>query len=171
MAAHARGPVSVVHWLAGWLTGWLGNEAGHGVAFSVKWPRCWAHHVNACVATALLLRACAGPYKVNGVPLRRLNQAYVIATSTKVNLEGVEVPAHIDDAYFARKAESSASAEARFMAQGAAKGARVSAQRKTDQKAVDAALLQKIQAEPFLRAYLNAKFSLTKGTRPHELKF
>lgn len=27
-----------------------------------------------------------GPYKVNGVPLRRVNQAYVIATSTKVQL-------------------------------------------------------------------------------------
>merc|ERR1712170_128103 len=28
-----------------------------------------------------------GPYKINGVPLRRMNQAYVAATSTKV--EGV----------------------------------------------------------------------------------
>ena len=27
-----------------------------------------------------------GPYKVNGVPLRRVNQAYVIATSTTVDL-------------------------------------------------------------------------------------
>ncbi len=27
-----------------------------------------------------------GPFKVNGVPLRRVNQAYVIATSTKVSL-------------------------------------------------------------------------------------
>merc|ERR1712167_524818 len=32
-----------------------------------------------------------GPYKVNGVPLRRLNQAYVIATSTKVDVSDVNV--------------------------------------------------------------------------------
>lgn len=32
-----------------------------------------------------------GPFKVNGVPLRRVNQAYVIATSTKVDLTEVKV--------------------------------------------------------------------------------
>jgi len=32
-----------------------------------------------------------GPYKVNGVPLRRVNQAYVIATSTKVELDSFKV--------------------------------------------------------------------------------
>lgn len=32
-----------------------------------------------------------GPFKVNGVPLRRVNQAYVIATSTKVDVTGIEV--------------------------------------------------------------------------------
>jgi large subunit ribosomal protein L6e len=36
-----------------------------------------------------------GPYKINGVPLRRVNQAYVIATSTKVDVSGLQVcPTH-----------------------------------------------------------------------------
>ena len=32
-----------------------------------------------------------GPFRLNGVPLRRVNQAYVIATSTKVDVTGVQV--------------------------------------------------------------------------------
>merc|ERR1719222_131715 len=42
-----------------------------------------------------------GPYKINGVPLRRVNQRYVIATSTKVDVSGAKVDG-IEDAWFAR---------------------------------------------------------------------
>ncbi len=33
----------------------------------------------------------SGPYEVNGVPLRRVNQSYCIATSTKVSLSGLSL--------------------------------------------------------------------------------
>ena len=58
----------------------------------------------------------AGPYKINGVPLRRVNQSYVIATSTKVNIEGLELPA-IDDAYFAKEKSTKKSKEEQFFAE------------------------------------------------------
>merc|ERR1712187_717464 len=45
-----------------------------------------------------------GPYAVNGVPLRRVNQRYCIATSTKVDLKGTDYSA-VDDALFARDAK------------------------------------------------------------------
>jgi large subunit ribosomal protein L6e len=47
----------------------------------------------------------------------------------------------------------------------------VSDARKTETKRVDAALSAAIKATPELAHYLNAKFTLTRGQRPHLLKF
>merc|ERR1712048_321010 len=47
-----------------------------------------------------------GPYKLNGVPLKRVNAAYVIPTSTKLNVSNVDV-SKVDDAYFARTEQKS----------------------------------------------------------------
>lgn len=47
-------------------------------------------------------RYLSGPFKINGVPICRVNQTYVIATSTKVDISGVDV-AKFDDKYFARE--------------------------------------------------------------------
>jgi len=41
-----------------------------------------------------------GPFKINGVPLRRVNQAYVIATSTRVDISDVKIDDKFDDRYF-----------------------------------------------------------------------
>jgi len=46
-----------------------------------------------------------GPFKINGVPLRRVNQAYVIATSTRVDISGLKVDEKINDKYFAQPAK------------------------------------------------------------------
>uniref|UniRef100_A0A6V1XE71 60S ribosomal protein L6 n=1 Tax=Heterosigma akashiwo TaxID=2829 RepID=A0A6V1XE71_HETAK len=54
-----------------------------------------------------------GPYKVNGVPLRRVNQAYVIATSVTVDVSGVDVSG-IEDAFFAKEAVEKAADEDKF---------------------------------------------------------
>lgn len=55
----------------------------------------------------------AGPFKVNGVPLRRVNQAYVIATSTKVDIASVDV-AKYSDAYFKRAVTKTKKGESEF---------------------------------------------------------
>ncbi|KAF8760180.1 Glycoside hydrolase family 92 protein [Rhizoctonia solani] len=60
-----------------------------------------------------------GPYKVNGVPLRRVNQAYVIATSTKIDLSSVSIDEKINDKYFSRPASTtSGDKESEFFSEG-----------------------------------------------------
>lgn len=108
-----------------------------------------------------------GPYAVNGVPLRRVNQVYTIATSQKVDISKVSVPAHVDDAYFKAPAEAKGKG---VLDTGKAVGA-VSDKRKADQKAIDDAVLAAVKAVPQLDGYLKARFSLKKGDKPHSLKF
>lgn len=109
-----------------------------------------------------------GPYSVNGVPLRRLNQAYVIATSTSVDVGSVDVSA-INDDFFARQADAAPSREAEFSA--ATHKAIVSDARKAAQGPVDAAIEAAIAGTPLLKEYLKAKFSLRTGQFPHAMRF
>lgn len=112
----------------------------------------------------------SGPYKINGVPLRRVNQAYVIATSTKVDVSGVDVSS-ITDEYFSRAKDEKKEGEEEFFMGDAPKPAVVSDQRKADQQKVDAGLLKVIAATEMLEAYLAAQFTLTSGDKPHLMKF
>jgi large subunit ribosomal protein L6e len=104
---------------------------------------------------------------VNGVPLRRVNQAFVIATSTKVDVSKVAVPASVNDDFFkAPKAEKAKKSEEGFFALTEKKGD-TSAERKAAQTAVDAG----VKLDETLTGYLKSRFSLSKGQKVHELKF
>lgn len=106
------------------------------------------------------------------MPLRRINQAYAIATSTKVDLSGVAVPAHVDDAYFKRtKVPKATKTEEGFFKQQEVTKVELPEQRKADQKSVDTAVLAAVAKVPALSAYLNAHFTLGKYDRPHDMIF
>nr|P34091.1 RecName: Full=Large ribosomal subunit protein eL6; AltName: Full=60S ribosomal protein L6; AltName: Full=YL16-like [Mesembryanthemum crystallinum]CAA49175.1 ribosomal protein YL16 [Mesembryanthemum crystallinum] len=121
------------------------------------------------LSSGLLL--VTGPFKVNGVPLRRVNQAYVIATSTKVDISGVNVE-KFDDKYFGKKAEKkNKKGEGEFFEAEKKEVNVLPQEKKDDQKAVDVALLKAIEGVPELKAYLGARFSLKAGMKPHELVF
>mmetsp|Transcript_12182 Transcript_12182/g.24295 ORF Transcript_12182/g.24295 Transcript_12182/m.24295 type:complete len:185 (+) Transcript_12182:116-670(+) len=115
----------------------------------------------------------SGPYKVNGVPLRRVNQAFVIATSTKIDVSSVNVPAEITDAYFARSktAKQDGTVETAETGTGAVVPKAYLEKRKADQAAVDGALMAAVEKVELMKEYLGSKFSLSKYDRPHLMKF
>jgi large subunit ribosomal protein L6e len=106
-----------------------------------------------------------GPYAVNGVALRRANAAFVIATSTKIDVSGVDVSS-VSDASFPK---AKAAKTAGFFDGAAA--AKPQYFKKALQKQVDSQLIPLIKAVPHLRAYLRTPFSLSKAQRPHAMKF
>lgn len=55
------------------------------------------------------------------MPLRRVNQAYVIATSTHMDLADLSLPETVSDAYFAKSKAGKTSKEGEFFGEGAAK--------------------------------------------------
>ncbi|ETW83882.1 hypothetical protein HETIRDRAFT_314720 [Heterobasidion irregulare TC 32-1] len=114
-----------------------------------------------------------GPFKVNGVPLRRVNQAYVIATSTKLDLGDLKVDDKFNDAYFAKAAKkASTSAEEEFFSEGKPKEKEAFPEAKSaDQKEVDKAIIESIKKTENLAKYLKASWGLSKGQFPHQLNF
>ncbi|KAG0170167.1 hypothetical protein DFQ28_008709 [Apophysomyces sp. BC1034] len=109
----------------------------------------------------------SGPFKVNGVPLRRVNQAYVIATSTKVDLSAAKIDAKFNDAYFKK---ASVKKDKEFL-EGEQKKAAFPESKAADQKALDKEILAVAAKQPLLIQYLKSTFSLSKGEFPHTMKF
>merc|ERR1712048_12723 len=120
----------------------------------------------------------SGPYAINGVPLRRLNQRSVIATSMKIGDISKANFSGVSDALFQKekkKADKKKSGEAFFKEEEGEKKkktAKVSDEFKALQKKVDKQLTDAMpKSEPLLVSYLRAKFSLRNGQMPHLMKF
>lgn len=112
-----------------------------------------------------------GPFKINGVPLRRVNQAYAIATSTKVDISSYKVDAKFNDAYFKHvEAPKPKGNEEEFFGENVQKKEHP-AHRIADQKTADKDIVAAVAKVPYLASYLASSFSLSKGQAPHTLKF
>merc|ERR1712199_74364 len=57
------------------------------------------------------LMLVTGPYKVNGVPLRRVPQSYVIATQMKIDVSKLSIPETVTETMFARTKKEKKSTE------------------------------------------------------------
>jgi len=103
------------------------------------------------------LMLITGPYKVNGVPLRRVNPRYVIATGTKVDVSAVNIPEQVKDEFF-QKSKKKEKKE-------------LPAEVKEIQQAVDEPMIAEVKKVPHMLDYLRSRFSLHQGQFPHLLKF
>merc|ERR1739848_808295 len=124
------------------------------------------------LASGLLL--VTGPYHLNGCPLRRINQIYVIATKTKLDISAVKVPERVNDEYFRRmKLKKPKHAEGEIFDTKKEEYS-VSDERKEDQVAVDKQVLDVVRAhedKKLLFGYLGAMFSLKNHQYPHKMVF
>lgn len=130
----------------------------------------------AVLPSGLLL--VTGPFAFNSTPLRRVSQRFVIGTSTKVDLGDFKLPEHLNDSYFKKNKKSTKRSVKRKEGEDifAAKKEKYvpSAQRKEDQKTVDASVIAAIgkrEDKKTLRDYLKATFGLRSSQYPHRLHF
>ncbi|XP_067130279.1 large ribosomal subunit protein eL6 [Centruroides vittatus] len=115
-----------------------------------------------------------GPFKVNGCPLRRINQIYVIATSTKLDISEVKIPAHLNDKYFNRKHSKKEKKDEGEIFELKSEEYTVNEKRKKDQIEVDRQLIEAIKKHPekkMMFSYLASVFQLRNKMYPHRMKF
>merc|ERR1712100_819564 len=101
-----------------------------------------------------------GPYKVNGVPLRRVPQSYVIATQMKIDVSKLSIPETVTETMFERTKKEKKSTE---MFEDTDSKYAPTEERKAAQQAVDDQLLPEISKVDHLRKYMQSLFTLRKG--------
>merc|ERR1711953_1289116 len=110
-----------------------------------------------------------GPFKINGVPLRRLNQRYAIATSTKIELPGsIAGLDEVTDADFKKPKKKKQQKEDELFVEEEKASGGLPDSAKALQAKVDASVVKAVaSADPLMKAYLQRPFSLDAGVPPH----
>jgi len=126
------------------------------------------------LSSGLLL--VTGPFALNGCPMRRISQTYVIATKTKLNISSVKLPENLNDAYFQRqKADrKNNKKESGEIFAKSKEEYKVNEQRKKDQGIVDKQLCDLLKKHPekaLMKGYLRSMFSLKNKQFPHAMVF
>ena len=110
-----------------------------------------------------------GPYKYNGVPLKRVNAAYVLPTNTKLKVDA-EAAKDVKDDFF-KKVKIERTKEEDFFEDDKKKSARVTEDRKKMQNQVDTVVKKAVDEVPMMKEYLRNRFALKNGDKPHLMKF
>ena len=110
-----------------------------------------------------------GPYKYNGVPLKRVNAAYVLPTNTKLNVDAKAADS-VSDKLFLRKMIKREKEED-FFVDEKAKKERITEDRIKAQNEVDTKVKEAVDAVPMMKEYLRNRFALKNGDKPHLMKF
>ena len=110
-----------------------------------------------------------GPYKYNGVPLKRVNAAYVLPTNTKLKVDA-ETAKDVKDDFF-KKVKIERTKEEDFFEDDKKKSARVTEDRKKMQNQVDTVVKKAVDEVPMMKEYLRNRFALKNGDKPHLMKF
>lgn len=114
-----------------------------------------------------------GPYKFNGVPLKRVNQAYVLPTKTRVNLGSLAGLDKVDDQFFSRKVavKRNTTKLSDFVEDAQKKRERVTEERRNAQNTVDTEVVKSVRSVPLLKEYLQNRFTLKNGDKPHLMSY
>ena len=110
-----------------------------------------------------------GPYKYNGVPLKRVNAAYVLPTNTKLKVDD-KVAQYLDDKLFLRR-DIKRESEKDFLVDEKTKKERLTDDRKKAQEDVDTKVKKAVDEVPMMKEYLRNRFALKNGDKPHLMKF
>eukprot|EP00026_Physarum_polycephalum_P020012 Phypoly_transcript_22329.p1 GENE.Phypoly_transcript_22329~~Phypoly_transcript_22329.p1 ORF type:complete len:198 (+),score=29.95 Phypoly_transcript_22329:78-596(+) len=111
-----------------------------------------------------------GPRYFNGVPFTRVPQSAVIATSTKIDISGVDSKGITDGLFKATVRRAAKKSEEHFFQKDKPTEQKRQAQNLIS-SAADKKIVEAVKKVPQLKKYLARNFFLARGDRPHAMKF